>query len=400
MPRLEPLSDRAAQGLLLLLAAQALWPLRATAILLMAFAAVQLVRAVQGPAPPWKVHGLTVLALGLPFLLLALRAPFCADPHAAWLVAERTVPLLLLPVLLLLAPLPSMPRQVPLDVFSLAALLLGMRGMVPVLLDQPDLWDEPRALREAFAAASGMHAVYAAYHLFLAALVQVVAIAHRRSPVRLVLLVPCILSGALLASRMPVLAFLVALGLVLLRLPFPAARWRRAAAGAGVLALLLVAAPTLRQRTLEVFSTPPAVPAVAGSDTGERWALLHCGLALLEEHAVTGLGPDRVRGAMDMCLRGIAGGAYADGHHGPHDQLLLWWLGLGLPGAAAFALLFLVPLRLARQRHDLLHQALLVFVALCCLTEDLLDRQWGVVLFAFLNTWALAAIEPRVRATS
>lgn len=392
MPRIDRPLDHAAGGLLLLLSAQALWPLQATGVVLIAFAAVQLLRGVrQGHASakrPWP----WVLVLGLPFLLLAVRVPFCDDPHAAWLIAERTVPLLLLPVLLLLAPPPPLPRQVPLDVFCLAALLLGLRGLLPTLVDRPGLIEDPRALREAFAAATGMHAVYASYHLFLAALIQTALLRRHRHALRIAFLLTCAVMGALLASRMPTLAFLVGFAMLLPRGARGA--WRRLLLPvAGMLVLLLLTAPTLRGRWLEAFTTPADVPGTATTDTGERWALVHCGLDLLERNALTGLGPDRVRGAMDECLRGVAGGAYADGHHGPHDQLLLWWIGLGVPGAVAFVLLFAVPLRVAMRRKDALHAALLVFLALCCLTEDLLDRQWGVVLFALLNTWALAMPE-------
>ncbi|HQW86625.1 MAG TPA: O-antigen ligase family protein [Flavobacteriales bacterium] len=396
MPRSDRPLDHAASGLLLLLSAQALWPLPLTGATLIAFAAVQLLRGVRhGHASarrPWP----WVLALGLPFLLLAVRVPFCEEPVAAWLIAERTVPLLLLPVLLLLVPPPPLPRQLPLDVFSGAALLLGLRGLLPALFDHPGLIDEPRALRETFAEATGMHAVYAAYHLFLAALIQTALMRRHRHALRIAFLMACAVMGALLASRMPTLAFLVAFAMLLPR--GSGGAWRRLLLPvAGLLVLLLLAAPTLRGRWLEAFTTPATVPTVAASDTGERWALVHCGLDLLERNALTGLGPDRVRGAMDECLRGVAGGAYADGHHGPHDQLLLWWIGLGLPGAVAFVLLFAVPLRVAMRRKDALHAALLVFLALCCLTEDLLDRQWGVVLFAFLNTWVLARPEAAER---
>lgn len=392
MPRIDRPLDHAASGLLLLLSAQALWPLQVTGGTLIAFAAVQLLRGLRhGHASaqrPWP----WVLALGSPFLLLAVRVPFCDDPPAAWLIAERVVPLLLLPVLLLLAPPPPLPRQLPLDVFSGAALVLGLRGLLPALFDHPGLIEEPRALREAFAAATGMHAVYAAYHLFLAALIQTALMRRHRHALRIACLLACAVMGALLASRMPALAFLVAFVLLFVR-GSVGARQRFLLPVAGMLVLLLLATPTLRGRWLEAFTTPATVPTFAASDTGERWALVHCGLDLLERSALTGLGPDRVRGAMDDCLRGIAGGTYADGHHGPHDQLLLWWIGLGLPGAVAFVLLFAVPLRVALRRKDALHAALLVFLALCCLTEDLLDRQWGVVLFALLNTWALAMPE-------
>ena len=45
---------------------------------------------------------------------------------------------------------------------------------------------------------------------------------------------------------------------------------------------------------------------------------------------------------------------------------------------------------IARQRGDALHMAFLLFMLLCCLTEDLLTRQWGVVFFAFFNTLFVA----------
>ncbi len=385
------LLDRAAAGLVLLLAAQALWPLQATGVVLMAFSLVQLVRAVRGGLLTRPRHGPLVLAAVLPFALLAARAPFSADPSAAWLMAERTVPLALLPILLLLGPPVALPRQVPLDVLSIAGLLLGLRGIVLPVLEDPSLLEAPRPLREAFARATGMHAVYGAYNLCVAALVQMAPAWKQRAPLRGLLIGACVLLASLLASRMPVIALGVSLVVLAAssRLPWQAVL--RLTPAAGILLVLVLALPTLRERFIEVLDTPLAVPVAATSDTGERWALVHCSMELVKAHPWAGMGPDAVRKGMDDCLRGVAGGAYADGHHGPHDQLLLWWAALGLAGAFAFILLFAVPARQALRRRDGTLLAVLAYFALCCFTEDLLDRQWGVVLFAFISTWMAAS---------
>jgi hypothetical protein len=48
-------------------------------------------------------------------------------------------------------------------------------------------------------------------------------------------------------------------------------------------------------------------------------------------------------------------------------------------------------LRRAWRAHDAAHLAFLVFLLLCMATENLLARQWGVVLFACFNALFIAA---------
>lgn len=73
-----------------------------------------------------------------------------------------------------------------------------------------------------------------------------------------------------------------------------------------------------------------------------------------------------------------------EGHFNAHNQYLETWLAVGLPGVLLLLLLLALYLRrFARERRwDML--AALVFLALCMLTESMLERAWAVVLFNVL----------------
>ncbi len=383
--------DRLSIGALLLLAAQPILPLPIAASAVVIFAVVQLARAIQQHLVPERRDLLLVAALALPFVLLAIASLVASDHSAAWAVAERTASLAVLPICLLLMPAPPVGRTLVLDVFSIAAVCLGLYANVGVAWDDAQLFTATaRDYREAFATRTGIHAVYAAYYFFVAALIQLHAARERRSTLRWSACAFLLLCGLLLASRMPIIAFACAAPVILFRERSSGAAKRAALIALALLVLSGALLPSVRERMHEAWTTAAEIPSSVGlNSVSERIALLHCSVDLLEEHVWFGMGPYRVRAAMDDCLRPIVNGVLADGHHGPHMQPLLWWIGLGLPGLLAFVLLFGLSAQRAWRRRDHLHLAFLLFFLLCCLTEDALDRQWGVLLFAFLNTWML-----------
>ncbi|MBP6391514.1 MAG: O-antigen ligase family protein [Flavobacteriales bacterium] len=384
--------DRLSIGALLLLAAQPILPLPIAASAVVILAVVQLARAIQQHLVPERRDLLLVAALALPFVLLAIASLVASDHGAAWAVAERTAALAVLPICLLLMPAPPVGRTLVLDVFSIAAVCLGLYANVGVALHDAQLLSATaRDYREAFATRTGIHAVYAAYYFFAAALIQLHAATEHRSPLRWSACAFLVLCGLLLASRMPIIAFACAAPVILFRGRSGGTAKRAALITLALLVLSGALLPSVRERMHEAWTTPAELPSSFGlNSVSERIAMLHCSVDLLEEHVWIGMGPHRVRDAMDDCLRPIANGVLADGHHGPHMQPLLWWIGLGLPGLFAFVLLFGLSAQRAWRRHDHLHLAFLLFFLLSCLTEDVLDRQWGVLLFAFLNAWMLA----------
>ncbi|MBK7087145.1 MAG: hypothetical protein IPH53_21875 [Flavobacteriales bacterium] len=304
-------------------------------------------------------------------------------------MAERTASLAVLPICLLLMPAPPVGRTLVLDVFSIAAVCLGLYANVGVAWDDAQLFTATaRDYREAFATRTGIHAVYAAYYFFVAASIQLHAARERRSTLRWSACAFLLLCGLLLASRMPIIAFACAAPVILFRERSSGAAKRAALIALALLVLSGALLPSVRERMHEAWTTAAEIPSSVGLNSERARSRCCTARWILEEHVVRHGAVSRAR-CMDDCLRPIVNGVLADGHHGPHMQPLLWWIGLGLPGLLAFVLLFGLSAQRAWRRRDHLHLAFLLFFLLCCLTEDALDRQWGVLLFAFLNTWML-----------
>jgi len=197
-------------------------------------------------------------------------------------------------------------------------------------------------------------------------------------------------SALLLGSRMAVIAFATGTTLLLFL------HLRRKQALGWVIAMLVligsgaVVMPGIRERIAEVFSTHFAGTGVLNS-VDIRRPIAQCSLELLEQYWITGLGGTALQPALDACYSTLGHPFMTNGSYGPHCQPLQFWLAYGILGIAAFIMLFSWSFLLARRRGDALHMAFLLFTLLCCLTEDLLTRQWGVVFFACFNTLFVAA---------
>ncbi len=343
------------------------------------------------------------LALCAPFLLMLVDLLRSTGDHDAWVLVERSAALALFPIafLLLGAPSDERIRDRSVDVFSIAALLLAVVvnfNILPLTADRAESF--AILYRARFGEFSGVHPPYAAYWFFTAALFQVHrALAVRRSmeehrfiALRVVIIAGCTTAGALIGSRMPVAAFAVAsVVLLFAHLRRSVAIGSTVAVGVGLVAALFFL-PGLRERVLELRAGSTIMPrAHELTSVNIRTPITQCTFQLLEENWLLGVGQQHTQFALDACYESLDLPLMIDQGYGPHDQLLHWWLAFGLAGLAAFVLLFGWSFRHAWQRSDMIHMAFILFLLFCCFTEDLLTRQWGVVLFAFFNTLFIAA---------
>lgn len=327
----------------------------------------------------------TVLALPMLLMLIdLLRAP---DALEARTLVERSAALALVPGVFLLIGAPSDPRTQyrMMDVLAVTALLftLGVNALMPWgTLGDPWHPGFDAAYREAFAGVSGTHPPYAAYWMLAGALFQIgrSGQAGTQRAARWVLTTVLLLGALLIGSRMPVLAFTVAASWMVLRRPGRDLRWLLLPVTVGALVLC---APVMRERADEVTGV---FAGHAGGSVAERGPLMRCAVEVLEEHWIAGVGQAALQPAMDMCLGENGRPDLADGAHGPHCQPITWWASLGLAGLVAYVLLFMTGMRAARRTGNDAAFAFLLFLLLCSLTEDLLTRQWGVVLFATFNS--------------
>lgn len=386
----------------MVIAAMPLLGMRVTAIVIIVWVGLLLLRAVLHGFPE-HVRWQECVILSAPFLLILLDLLRAVSFTEGWRLAERSASLLIFPLGFMV--LGAARRHGILrfaDVFSLAAMVLAVLANIliyPHLLAAMEV-DMPfqHAYRAGFAEATGIHPPYAAYWFFVAALFQLHGVlAPMRDEeslirfVRMALLVGCMAAGLLIGSRMPVIAFGIA-AMVLGALHLQ--RKRAVQLTLVVLSIIATAtwlSPILRERTTELTGIGTDHRDTEQTSISIRTPITHCTFGLLEEHWVLGTGQPEVQPALDQCYAELGHEAMMRQGYGPHCQPLQWWLALGIAGLAAFLLLFGWGMREARRHKDHAHLAFLVFMLLCCLTEDLLTRQWGIVFFAFFNTLFIAA---------
>jgi len=396
------LLDRSIRFATIALAAMPVLGIRPLALTIALWFALLVVRLLLTPKLT-VVDRRTCLVLCAPFLLMLVDLLRSTGDHDAWVLVERSAALAIFPIafLLLGAPSDKRIRDRSMDVFSIASLLLAVVVNCNILLLTTDRADSFAVVyRARFGEFSGVHPPYAAYWFFAAALFQVHrALAVRRSmeehrfiALRVVIIAGCTTAGALIGSRMPVAAFMAAMVVLLF------AHLRRSMAiGSTVLmgvcfVATLVLLPGLRERVQELGAGSMIMPrANELTSVNIRTPITQCTFQLLEENWLLGVGQQHTQFALDACYESLDLPLMIDQGYGPHDQPLHWWLAFGVAGFAAFALLFGWSFRHAWQRSDMIHLAFLLFLLLCCFTEDLLTRQWGVVLFAFFNTLFIAS---------
>ena len=371
---------------------------RAMVAVIAVWLALLTLRVAIDPVPVTRAHVRHFLFLVLPFLVMLLdnlRAPDLAE---GWKYTERGAALLLFPLgfLLLGAPSTAPFRRAMTDVFSAAAVALALYanigiaiGGVPSGTGGGFAYD----YRAAFSAITAIHPPYAAYFLLSAALFQldhVLAGAWHRAW-RIATIAGLFIAAALLASRMPLIAFIAAgLCIVALRLPR-----KKALAVAGALvgggALIALALPGTGQRIVESFGATK-MPATAYEVTSSniRTVIAHCTREAIGEHWLLGTGQARAQATLDACYRPFGIPLLLDGSYGTHDQPLHWWLCFGIAGIGLFLVYFGALLRDAWRARDTAHLAFLVLLLGSMLTENVLARQWGTVLFACFNALFVA----------
>ncbi len=330
----------------------------------------------------------TFLLLASPFLVMVLDLVRADDPLAGWHIVERSGMLIIAPfvVFVLRPPVDDGLRDRVTDVFALSGVVLAAYANLRIAgMDIAGASPFEHRYRAAFTAVTDLHPPFAAYFLLAGALFMLHRVLRdeRSRLLRACVGATLFVAGAMLGSRTPLIAFLLAaLVLMMMHLPTrPALRGVAAAVALVILTALVL--PTARERLLEVVRTPLDVPTTEVNSVNERFVIATCTKELLVSSWVFGIGQSSVQPALDACYTQFNDPRYLDRSYSTHCQPLHWWLSFGIVGLVLFVALFGLPFRAALQVKDARLAAYLVFFAVCCLTENVLARQWGVVPFAF-----------------
>lgn len=177
---------------------------------------------------------------------------------------------------------------------------------------------------------------------------------------------------------------------------------RKIIQGVGVLAIIFLIfsgviffTPALKARFDDVFNSSfkfennPATNAqLSGKLDGVQMRLANWQFTIMAGEDSWFLGKGTGDG-MDALLETYLKNNFYEGYapkYNPHNQFLQTWLNIGIPGLLALLLSFIVASVLAIRRQQYIYIAFLILIAFFCLTESVLERQHGVVFYAFFNS--------------
>jgi O-antigen ligase len=281
-------------------------------------------------------------------------------------------------------------------VFSLSNLILAIYVWILIfnqgfflMLDTDDYYHP--VFRKIFSEISGAHLPYLGLWFGFSCIIFFKFILNKtiRNSIKWLLILSCFLliaSMFIFTARMAL--FSTILGMMFLGIT----SLKRSTLLKGVLFLVLIILgmtflKPVKRRFNDLVSTEIKKPEKyeQSNEVNFRYVIYTCSYEILKEHWLFGLGLGNVQENLDQCYSHVDYINYDDfkvKNYNSHNQYLNAWLTYGILG-----LLFLIYYLVASFNGGLkVHKALIIMVALCLLTENILEREAGVVFFVFFNT--------------
>lgn len=243
--------------------------------------------------------------------------------------------------------------------------------------------------REVFGNASSLHLPYLGLLSVFAALVLVYKIISlkRFLLVQGTVVVFLLFSVYIYSARMALVCFIIATLFMLWQsITKQLIKWSLLIA-IPLLTLVFIATSPLKERYFNEIEKEMVLPHKnqLPHEVNYRYGIWHCATKLISNHLFTGVGADKVQEKLNNCYATYTYESYEDftqvtynTHNQYFDQLLKFGLvGLGI---------FIFVLFYFFKDNSILYQAFLLVVAMSFLTENILDRQIGVVFVSLLNT--------------
>lgn len=115
-----------------------------------------------------------------------------------------------------------------------------------------------------------------------------------------------------------------------------------------------------------------------------RYGIWHCSTKILKQNLWTGVGPDQVQKSLNQCYDTFTYRSYEDFTkvtYNTHNQYMDWMLKFGI----VVSTLIFCSLFVFIRQSDILYHLFVLTLVLSFVTENVLDRQIGVVFYSLFN---------------
>lgn len=338
----------------------------------------------------------TLLILGFFCIMYLIYLPFSTDFKEMSRLIIKSLPFIVFPVGLLLNRF-ILTRSVIrsfVGIFIATTLFVNALGWVKLVAYGPlkafadnDFYHP--LFRTFFSEAASMHLPYLGLISSFSALCLVYRMLRDKlfSVFSFLVVLFLIMSMYLYSARMALGCFVVGVLFMILKSTRKTAVVWGTMIGLPVLCLLLFWMSPLKERYFTSINSEWVLPHKGQHphEVNYRYGIWHCATQLIRENMIKGVGPDKVQKELNSCYSGFTYESYEDFSrvtYNAHNQYLDQFLKFGITGLLlfCFALFYYV------RGSSLLYQVFLLLVALSFLTENILDRQMGVVFISLFNS--------------
>lgn len=161
----------------------------------------------------------------------------------------------------------------------------------------------------------------------------------------------------------------------------------------GVISIFIIAYsfnPAFKAKIDEVSFKNVKLPTEKSNDSfNVRTGIVLCTVSGIKENWLFGLGAGGSESYLNSCYEGFESPLYLQNKFNTHNQYLDYWLSYGLSGLLSLILLFVSSIIVAVRKKILLGGVLILFFAICILTENVFSRQLGIISFSFFNSFLI-----------
>ena len=163
--------------------------------------------------------------------------------------------------------------------------------------------------------------------------------------------------------------------------------------GSVILIAIAYSIPEIRNRFLEFIGTFINSTHQKSGSTSIRLEIYKCVASTISQSPVFGYGIGDVKAALITCYDENYN-MFKGKFFNAHNQYLSAWLSAGIFGILALLSLVVFNIKLAIKKQDFVHIAILIILFTTLMTENVLERQNGVMLFSFyLNFFAFKNLQ-------
>jgi len=164
-----------------------------------------------------------------------------------------------------------------------------------------------------------------------------------------------------------------------------------------LVSFLIISIPSSFRRFTEIKSTK-LVPPYKGQTSDQanfRYGIYLCDYEILKENWIFGIGSENIQNELNECYKSYTYRNYDDYNnttYNSHNQYIDFFIKYGIFGIFGFILFLFWGIR----NNYILYKIFLLIFLISLLTENILDRQVGIVFFSYFNSLFFILKEDRI----